>query len=259
MVKSNINNSTHNLLSLEKKNKKTTQGRKKIEIKKINEKSNLQVTFSKRRNGLFKKANELCLLCGAKVAIITFSPGRKAYTFGHPDVDGLLDCYIRSRNDGVENVEAHADHAEHVSEANREYEEAVNKIEEERKLGERIEENNKKNVINGGGFWWEETNVEELGLEELEVYVKSMKELQENVVRRINELNFMENMFMINDNSNNNNNLYNVNYQNISGGILRGDGGSRFAGGGCSSGGGGDNCDAGDDGVNEFCFGGMRF
>nr|GEV25635.1 agamous-like MADS-box protein AGL62 [Tanacetum cinerariifolium] len=42
-------------------NKKTSQGRKKIEIKKIEENSSRQVTFSKRRNGLFKKAAELCV------------------------------------------------------------------------------------------------------------------------------------------------------------------------------------------------------
>ncbi|XP_074323721.1 agamous-like MADS-box protein AGL62 [Apium graveolens] len=39
--------------------------------------SNLAVTFSKRRAGLFKKAFEICTLCGVKIAIIIFSPGEK--------------------------------------------------------------------------------------------------------------------------------------------------------------------------------------
>ncbi|AES61071.2 MADS-box transcription factor family protein [Medicago truncatula] len=39
--------------------------------------SNLQVTFSKHCNGLFKKASELCTLCGAYIALIVFSPSEK--------------------------------------------------------------------------------------------------------------------------------------------------------------------------------------
>ncbi|KAL7236351.1 hypothetical protein ACSBR1_019601 [Camellia fascicularis] len=43
--------------------------------------------FSKRRSGLFKKASELSIPCGAEVGIIVFSPGKQAYSFGHPIVD----------------------------------------------------------------------------------------------------------------------------------------------------------------------------
>ncbi|KAA8519520.1 hypothetical protein F0562_013776 [Nyssa sinensis] len=51
-------------------------GRQKIEIKKIEKKNNLQVTFSKRRTGLFKKAAQLSALCGAEVAVIVMSPAK---------------------------------------------------------------------------------------------------------------------------------------------------------------------------------------
>ncbi|CAN1769992.1 Agamous-like MADS-box protein AGL28 [Linum perenne] len=51
----------------------------KMSIKKILNKSNLQVTFSKRRAGLFKKASELCTLCGVEITVIVFSPAGKAY------------------------------------------------------------------------------------------------------------------------------------------------------------------------------------
>ncbi|RVW69858.1 Agamous-like MADS-box protein AGL62 [Vitis vinifera] len=50
--------------------------RQKIEIKKIEKKRSLEVTFSKRRTGLFKKASELCFLCSVEAAVIVFSPGR---------------------------------------------------------------------------------------------------------------------------------------------------------------------------------------
>lgn len=76
------------------KKTKTTQGRQKIEIKKIESISNRQVTFSKRRNGLFKKASELCILSGAEVAIIVKSPGKRTFAFGHPSVDAVISRYL---------------------------------------------------------------------------------------------------------------------------------------------------------------------
>ncbi|KAF3557237.1 hypothetical protein F2Q69_00014896 [Brassica cretica] len=56
-------------------------GRGRIEIKKIENVNSRQVTFSKRRNGLMKKANELSILCDAEVAVIVFSSTGKVYDF----------------------------------------------------------------------------------------------------------------------------------------------------------------------------------
>ncbi|PHT29360.1 MADS-box transcription factor 47 [Capsicum baccatum] len=58
--------------------------------------SNMQVTFSKRRASLFKKASELCTLCGAEIAIVVFSAGKtnKVYSFGHPSVELLVDTFL---------------------------------------------------------------------------------------------------------------------------------------------------------------------
>jgi len=52
-------------------------GRVKLEIKKIENTTNRQVTYSKRRNGLMKKAYELSVLCDIDVALIMFSPSGK--------------------------------------------------------------------------------------------------------------------------------------------------------------------------------------
>ncbi|CAO2837613.1 unnamed protein product [Amaranthus hypochondriacus] len=68
-------------------------GRRKIEMKKIENSSTRLVAFSKRRTGLFKKANEISTLCGAEVAIIVFSPGGKAFSFGQPSVEKVLQQY----------------------------------------------------------------------------------------------------------------------------------------------------------------------
>ena len=77
-------------MAMERKGK----GRKKISMKKIENESHMQVTFSKRRVGLFKKASELCILCDAEVALIVFSPGKKVYSFGHPSVAATIDKYL---------------------------------------------------------------------------------------------------------------------------------------------------------------------
>ncbi|XP_022748226.1 agamous-like MADS-box protein AGL18 [Durio zibethinus] len=54
-------------------------GKGKIEIKKIENLNSKQVMFSKRRNGLLKKAKELSILCDAEVGVIIFSSIDKVY------------------------------------------------------------------------------------------------------------------------------------------------------------------------------------
>ncbi|KAF7123902.1 hypothetical protein RHSIM_Rhsim12G0024300 [Rhododendron simsii] len=56
-------------------------GRKKVEMKRIEDKSTRQVTFSKRRGGLIKKARDLSVLCDVQVALIVFSSRGKPYEF----------------------------------------------------------------------------------------------------------------------------------------------------------------------------------
>ncbi|KAK4390488.1 Agamous-like MADS-box protein [Sesamum angolense] len=56
-------------------------GRVKLQIKKIENTTNRQVTFSKRRNGLIKKAYELSVLCDVDVALIMFSPSGRVSIF----------------------------------------------------------------------------------------------------------------------------------------------------------------------------------
>ncbi|KAM7278530.1 hypothetical protein ACFE04_005664 [Oxalis oulophora] len=56
-------------------------GRGKIVIRRIDNSTSRQVTFSKRRNGLLKKAKELAILCDAEVGIVIFSSTGKLYDF----------------------------------------------------------------------------------------------------------------------------------------------------------------------------------
>ncbi|CAI9754685.1 unnamed protein product [Fraxinus pennsylvanica] len=61
-------------------------GRGKVELKRIENPSSRQVTFSKRRNGLLKKAFELSVLCDAEVALLIFSPSGKVFQFSSHDM-----------------------------------------------------------------------------------------------------------------------------------------------------------------------------
>jgi SRF-type transcription factor (DNA-binding and dimerisation domain) len=55
--------------------------REKLKLRRIDNTAARQVTFSKRRKGLFKKAEELSILCDAEVALIVFSSTSKLFQF----------------------------------------------------------------------------------------------------------------------------------------------------------------------------------
>lgn len=135
------------------KTPKTTKGRQKIEIKKIILENRRQVTFSKRRFGLFKKAAELSVLCGAQIGIITFSRVDRIYSFGN--VDSLIDKVLR-------------------------------------KTPVMLRSHPGGNVANGeedndGLMWWERA-VESVPEEDMEEYKKALSVLRENLLTRIYQM-----------------------------------------------------------------------
>ncbi|XP_047323620.1 agamous-like MADS-box protein AGL15 [Impatiens glandulifera] len=65
-------------------------GRGKIEIKRIENTNSRQVTFSKRRAGLLKKAQELGILCDAEIALLIFSSTGKLFEFSNHDMNTTL-------------------------------------------------------------------------------------------------------------------------------------------------------------------------
>ncbi|KAJ6685514.1 SERUM RESPONSE FACTOR-like protein [Salix purpurea] len=70
-------------------------GRVKLEIKRIENNTNRQVTFSKRRNGLIKKAYELSVLCDIDIALIMFSPsGRLSHFSGKKRIEDVLARFV---------------------------------------------------------------------------------------------------------------------------------------------------------------------
>ncbi|XP_004511261.1 agamous-like MADS-box protein AGL61 [Cicer arietinum] len=159
--------------------KKSSLGRQKIPIEKIPKKSHLQVTFSKRRSGLFKKASELCTLCGVEIAIVVFSPADKAFSFGHPEVESIIDRFL-TRNPPQDSsahqlVEAHRN--ANVRDLNIQLTQLLNHLEIEKKQGEEIEHMRKARQRQ---FWWE-SPIDELGLHELVQLKGSIEELKKNL------------------------------------------------------------------------------
>ncbi|EYU40379.1 hypothetical protein MIMGU_mgv1a019999mg [Erythranthe guttata] len=148
-------------------------GRRKIEIKKIEKKSSLQVTFSKRRTGLFRKASELSVLCGAEIAILVQSPANKIYSYGHPSVETLLHRYQTGGGGG-----ASSSIIPYSEDGRSKYDEAVKKLE--------IVKRSMKQESNTR-FWWDEP-MDGMELYELEEYVEAMEALKDNVSRRVEEI-----------------------------------------------------------------------
>nr|AIZ95422.1 MADS26 [Apostasia odorata] len=65
--------------------------REKIKIRKIDNATARQVTFSKRRRGLFKKAQELSILCDAEVGLIIFSSTGKLFQYSSSSMKDVIE------------------------------------------------------------------------------------------------------------------------------------------------------------------------
>ncbi|KAM6555005.1 hypothetical protein CsatB_015767 [Cannabis sativa] len=156
MNNNNINNNNEN----NDANRRISRGRQKVAMVKMDNESNLQVTFSKRRSGLFKKASELCTLCGVELALIVFSPGRKVFSFGHPSVELVVDRFLNPQNyrttseatnsGTLQLIEAHRN--ANVRELNQQLTHVSGQLDVERKHGSELKKERKARVPT---HWWE--------------------------------------------------------------------------------------------------------
>ncbi|KAL9245598.1 hypothetical protein vseg_019229 [Gypsophila vaccaria] len=74
-------------------------GRGKMVIERIDNRTSRQVTFSKRRKGLLKKAKELSILCDAQVGVVIFSSTSKLYEYSSSSMKAMMDRYTKSKED----------------------------------------------------------------------------------------------------------------------------------------------------------------
>ncbi|KAK9273117.1 hypothetical protein L1049_017924 [Liquidambar formosana] len=100
--------------------------RGKTQMRRIENATSRQVTFSKRRNGLLKKAFELSVLCDAEVALIIFSPRGKLYEFASSSMQETIERYQRHRKDVETDNKTIEQNMQHLK---REAESMVKKIE----------------------------------------------------------------------------------------------------------------------------------
>ncbi|KAL6596083.1 hypothetical protein ACP70R_047447 [Stipagrostis hirtigluma subsp. patula] len=80
--------------------------RGKIALKRIENPTSRQVTFSKRRSGLFKKANELAILCDAEVGLLVFSSTGRLYDFASTSIKSVIERYNEAKEDHHLNMSA---------------------------------------------------------------------------------------------------------------------------------------------------------
>ncbi|MBA0695598.1 hypothetical protein Goshw_020628 [Gossypium schwendimanii] len=150
------------LITTEAKKARSSRGRQRIEIKKLEVESKRQVTFSKRRQGLFKKAKELSTLCGADVGVLTISKSGRVYTTD--DVDIVLDRRLAESS------------SSHGNDSVRRQNEVV-----ERRTN--------------AGFGLDEL-IENLAVEKLVEYVAALKELREKAAFRLEELSIQDSSYL---------------------------------------------------------------
>ncbi|CAA7403364.1 unnamed protein product [Spirodela intermedia] len=142
-------------------------GRRKIEIKRIENNEARHVTFSKRRTGLFKKLGELCIHCGAEAAALVYSPGGKLHIFAHPDEALVFDRFL-SAPPGPAAVMPFASPPERESALRASCAELQAVLDAEK----------------AGRRWWEETSLDGLGAERLRRLRGSVSELRQAVAAR---------------------------------------------------------------------------
>ncbi|KAL5070419.1 hypothetical protein RYX36_021306 [Vicia faba] len=166
--------------------RRKSRGRQKIEMKKMSNESNLQVTFSRCRSGLFKKANKLCTLCDAEVALVVFTPSEKVFSFGHPNIDTLIDRYLSlippQNNDIIQFIEAR--HKANVCEINDQLTQINNTLDVEKKLGDKLKHLQKEYEAY---FLWT-CSIDRMNLAQLEIFKKTLEKLRNLIAQHADRL-----------------------------------------------------------------------
>lgn len=83
-------------------------GRGKVVVRRIENSTSRQVTFSKRRNGLLKKARELGVLCDAEVGVIIFSNTGKRYELATSSMKSIIERYEKYNVNSFEKLQINA-------------------------------------------------------------------------------------------------------------------------------------------------------
>ncbi|XVE63226.1 hypothetical protein DITRI_Ditri07aG0002700 [Diplodiscus trichospermus] len=142
-------------------------GRRKIDIKKIENQRQRWVCFSKRKKGLLKKAAHLSKLTGEEIGVIIISEQGRVYN--SENADDILERYLSQENTNGDNDDDDDDD------------------------GDDDGKNwNGEGVGANGGFWWSQPldieKIKDGSLEQVEEYGEALLSLKKNVVARMEEM-----------------------------------------------------------------------
>ncbi|KAM1219180.1 hypothetical protein FF2_045699 [Malus domestica] len=182
--------------------KKESKGRRRVEIKRVEDKNKRHVTFSKRKRGLFNKAAELSVFTGAETVAIVVSSNGKVFCFGSPSPDTVIKRYLSDNtfllpagqpDNHLQNNNIH--HSSNKKQI-KDYVEASTRLKEAKVLkgGKKNYSNNNGGDGGDGGDggcsygWWERPIGMMTSLEELEEYRDALYKLKHNVEVRTNQM-----------------------------------------------------------------------
>ncbi|XP_078439251.1 agamous-like MADS-box protein AGL61 [Wolffia australiana] len=154
------------------------RGPRRVEIKRIEKEAARKVCFSKRKSGLFKKAAELSVLCGAEICAVVCSPGGRVFTFGHPSVEAIAARFLGESWPEEGPVITSGLQTEHL---HRQCTELSRALEEEKIRRQGLEKKVKEMPTMGGS-----------SLEDMERLLQSVELLRCRVGQRAEELRFEE-------------------------------------------------------------------
>ncbi|KAE9615308.1 hypothetical protein Lal_00048354 [Lupinus albus] len=158
----------------------SSKGKKrKLEIKEVDHNNKRDLTFSKRKLGLFNKVTELSILCQAETALIISSQQGKLHACGYPNPDVVIRRILNDGSPVQPSGTGKKEHQELVETMNLEYEATHNRLKEEKKSLAEIQEARKGRL----DFppWWNQ-DIENMGLEDLEHFTASLETLKLNLV-----------------------------------------------------------------------------
>lgn len=164
---------------------KKTKGKQKIEIKKIENENDRLISFSKRRAGIYKKASELNILCGAEIAFIVFSPAGKPFAFGHPSIEYVANRFLNQNippnNNSYTLVEAHRQ--TRINQISQQLNEHLNQLDVEKQRANMLAQQISGNTTPG---WWE-VNIDQVDEKDLHGLYSSFEKIRNDALVHKNE------------------------------------------------------------------------